>query len=157
MADGGRRAPPTRAPRVVAPRGGPHQAARSAAAVRSPSWSAFRAGVERRRALLGGACFPRVRATGDARVGPPATAAGDELDPFGRAHPGGALGRVVRHACGQVESEAHEREVPADADGPRAVLKPAVVVDVCDVFKREPGPTVGFGFEADLDPGHVIA
>jgi hypothetical protein len=55
-----------------------------------------------------------------------------------------------------VQQQPPQAEVPADADGAGAVLRPALVVDVRDVAQLQPGAAVEGG-QRDLDPGDVAA
>jgi hypothetical protein len=44
-----------------------------------------------------------------------------------------------------VDAQAHQSELPADADSPRAKLQPPFVIDVREVFQLETGAAIRVG------------
>lgn len=89
----------------------------------------------------------------DARVAPPLAGQRHEPPAVGRPGPGPTLPRFHRPPGRQVDSQAHEAHVPADADRTGAELGPSLVVHRGDVLEHQPGPALQLTRMPGADPG----
>ena len=81
-----------------------------------------------------------VGAAGDVRLTPALAAECHEALAFVGRGPGHALRRAHGRAAGQVQAQAQDGRVPADAHRGRAELGPALIADVRDVLDLQPRP-----------------
>src|SRR6516165_4658227 len=98
-----------------------------------------------------------VGAAGDVSFAPALAAERHEALALVGRRPGHTLLRVHGRAAGQVQAQAQDRRVPADADRCGAELGPPLVTDVRDVLDLQPGALGRLGREPDLDPAHLPA
>src|SRR5215472_14592316 len=92
-------------------------------------------GIEGRGAVCRCLCLSSVGAGHDAGVTPLQAAQGHELLAFLGSAPRSKLLRIYALAGHQVGGQAHQSEIPADADSAGAELRPSFIVDVGDVFQ----------------------
>jgi hypothetical protein len=82
-------------------------------------------------------CLRAVGAGCDAGVAPLPAAQGHELLAFRGCVPRSDLLRIDARSGHHVDGQAHQSEIPADADCARAELRPLLIVDVRDVSQLE--------------------
>src|SRR5579864_5253186 len=131
----------------------------AAASTSSAGWLARGSGVGGYGPVGHGACLGFIVTAGDVGLVPALAAEPHEVPGFLGCRPGRAVLPVHRRAAGQVEGQAKDHHVPADAYRSGTELGPPFVADASDVLDlqsrlagrlgRQPSRTIAALFTAD--------
>src|SRR5579872_951256 len=108
--------------------------------------------ISSRGTVCGFASGRFIGAGGDRSPEPLVAASTHKILTFLGGGPGGSVLGIDGGSRRKVPAEAHEREVPANADSTGTKLIPSLIRHMGDMFKPKAGAAVGQFREVDLDP-----
>src|SRR5579864_2002197 len=127
----------------------------AAASTSSAGWLARGSGVGGYGPVGHGTCLGFIVTAGDMGLVPALAAEPHEVPGFPGCRPGCAGLAVHRRAAGQVERQAQDHHVPADAYRTGAELGPPFIADARDVLDLQSRLVGRLGRQPHFDPAHL--